>query len=70
MKTYAVYLNPMSGIQIKGDLEVVQSILVFRKDGKITAQFTQYMGWQEMEEETKGPGTVLSIVPSGGDNAA
>jgi len=63
--TYHVYISPVHAVQVSADdLEVVQNVLQFKRDGKVCGQFSQYLGWLEMLEEKKEPGTLLSIVPS------
>lgn len=62
-KQYLVFINPMHGVQLGADeLEIVQSVLVFKRDGVVCAQFTQYLGWLEAEEKRE-PASVLSLVP-------
>lgn len=67
MKSWHIVIAPMHIIGIKADeMQQFGETLVFKRDGRTCAQFSQYMGWMEWvepEEKPKDLASVLSIVP-------
>jgi hypothetical protein len=67
-RNYQIWISPVHGIQLQADdMTVVQNVLIFKRDGREVGQFTQYMGWLELEEAPKESASVspLSLVPRG-----
>lgn len=62
-RTFQVFISPVHAIQISADsLEVIQNVLQFKKDEAVCGQFSQYLGWVEILEDKKEPGSVVSLV--------
>lgn len=67
-KQYMVFISPVHGIQLGADeMALHQTVLEFRRDGQIVAQFSQYQGWLELEETKREPGSLLTLVPKPGE---
>ena len=63
MKHWHIVIAPMHIIGIGADeMQQHGEVLVFIRNGKTCARFSQYMGWMEMAEETEKPKDLASVL--------
>lgn len=66
-KHWHLIIAPMHIIGLQADeMQQHGEVLIFIRDGRKVAQFSQYMGWMEVREEEKPRdlASVLSLVPN------
>lgn len=68
MKTWHVFINPMTAVAIQAErLTIMEHGLIFEREGRVIAQFSEYLGWFEVipEKVEKASAQVLTLVPKG-----